>query len=60
LPVPGVTILPGAKKDDITVLELPVDPNVPQQFPFSASIGKISNDIEHAVGPICIFTFSSQ
>jgi hypothetical protein len=28
LPVPGVTILPGAKKDDITVLELPVDPNV--------------------------------
>ena len=31
-----------------------------QQFPLSASIGKISNDIEHAVGPICIFTFSSQ
>jgi len=31
-----------------------------QQFPLSASIGKISNDIEHAVGPIGIFTFSSQ
>lgn len=28
LPVPGVTILPGAMTDDVSVLELPVDPNV--------------------------------
>ena len=28
MPVPGVRILPGAKTDDVSVLNLPVNPNV--------------------------------